>query len=146
VLLQDGTQIQPLLGTWGTLASFLLSLALAVVAWRATVRAKTAEAWESTASAATAEKEVWKEAAARVEREKIQQAEEIGRLRAATDLSNLTKANPEEHQLIVTTLAAVQAALTAVHAGLQDNTKAMKGFQSHVASAFETISDRLRER
>jgi hypothetical protein len=153
VLLQDGTQIQPLLGTWGTLFSFLLSVVLAFIAWRATVRAKTAEAWESTARAAQSaevaaksEMQTWKDAAARREREKLELAEEVGRLRAATDLSILTKANQEEHQLIVTTLAAVQGALSAVHAGLQDNTKAMRGFQSQVAAAFETISERLRER
>src|SRR5688500_8269385 len=122
MLLYQEPLIQPMLGSWGILIAGLLSVALHgatfYIAHRASVRAKTAEAWESTAqaerqsaAAARSEMETHKAAASRLEIEKMAMAQEVGRLKAATDLSELSKENQQEHRMIVETLSALQGTI-----------------------------------
>lgn len=154
--------IQPVLGGWGVLFSAALNCALLYIAYRASVRAKTAEAWQSTAqaaqqaeAAAKSEMETHKAAASRLEIEKMALAQDVGRLKAATDLSLLSKENQAEHKMIVETLAALQGTIQSVQAAavdrherllalISENTRAVLGAQSHSANAFETLTEMLR--
>jgi hypothetical protein len=155
-----------MLGGWGILIAGLLSAALHCatfyIAWRSTVRAKTAEAWQSTAqaaqqaeAAAKSEMETHKAAAGRLEVEKMALAQDVGRLKAATDLSLLSKENQAEHRMIVETLTALQLTIQSVQAAgdarherllalITENTRAVMTAQSHSAQAFETLAEMLR--
>jgi hypothetical protein len=143
-LLQGVPNIEPMLGPWGTLAGLAFGVAMAYIAHRANLRAKTAEAWESTAkaaqmaeSAAKSEMETHRERARRLEVENRAQAEEIGKLKAMTDLTSLADAftaherrDEERHVQIMQTVA--------------ENTKVTLGFHSQVAAVFESMTATLR--
>lgn len=148
-----------MLGPFGvTVAGFLFAVAQAAtiyVAYRATKRAKTAEAWQSTAlanasaaAAAKSEKDVYKEKVERVERERLELVAANERLKAATDLTQLSAANQEEHGAIVEALQSLVRRQDEHHAQLlaatAENTRALLGFQSQIAGVFEGITANLR--
>jgi hypothetical protein len=149
-LLQGVPNIEPMLGPWGTLAGLAFGVAMAYIAHRANLRAKTAEAWESTAkaaqmaeSAAKSEMETHRNRSRRLEEDNMALAEENGRLKAMTDLSALSDAfvaherrDEERHAQVVKAQADNTEALLGLH-------KAILGFQSQVASVFETMTARL---
>ena len=155
ILLEGVPGIQPVMGTWGTLTSFALNLALAFIAWRGYSRAKTAEAWESTAraaqtaeAAAKSEMETHKERARRLEAENMKHAEEVGRLKAMTDLSSLSMESSEQHAGIVMALKELSRESSERHAQLSqmmaEQTKMFLGLQTHTAQVFEHIVEDFR--
>jgi hypothetical protein len=143
-LLQGVPNIEPMLGPWGTLAGLAFGAAMAYIAYRATVRAKTAEAWRSTAEAAQmaeavakSETETHRNRSRRLEEDNMALAEENGRLKAMTDLSALSDAfvaherrDEERHAQVMQTVA--------------ENTKVTLGFHSQVAAVFESMTATLR--
>ena len=130
-------EIPVVLGPLGTYLLVFYSAAATLASVWLVWKTREASHWRGAAQALESELGIMRGRSDRLHGENAKLAEENARLLAATDLTVLTKENQEEHMKII-------AALSNVELAVKDNTRALLGFQSQNASAFENISVSLQ--